>query len=73
MLFLLYTEIGLVLEYSVLREYMTDERYWKDVELEKLSPMLMMETYYFIVTLIVVLGLFNAFHWYLVLCGKTTL
>jgi hypothetical protein len=35
--------------------------------------MLMMETYYFIVTLIVVLGLFNIFHWYLVFSGKTTL
>jgi hypothetical protein len=35
--------------------------------------MLMMESYYFIVTLIVVLGLFNLFHWYLVFSGKTTL
>lgn len=71
--FLLYTEVGLVLEYFLLQEYMSDESYWEDVELERFSPMLMMETYYFIVTLIVVLGLFNIFHWYLVFSGKTTL
>ena len=52
---------------------MSQPQYWKEVELEKVSPMLMMETYCFIVTLIVVLGLFNLFHWYLIFTGKTTL
>jgi len=71
--FLVYTEVGVTILDRIVDEYMSKPVFIKDIQDDRVSPMLMLEIYYFITTLIVVLGLFNAFHWYLVLSGKTTL
>jgi hypothetical protein len=58
---------------SVLAEYMGGDMYREDLKEGKVDNMWMVEIYIFVTTLIVVLGLFAVFHWYLVLWGKTTI
>lgn len=71
--FLSYTFLGLILIERIMNDYMGRPVYRQDVDRDELSPIFFLEIYIFISTLIVVLGLFSTFHWFLVLKGKTTL